>query len=131
MIDHPLGGVPVPVTAVPATFQPADRIPPPEIYPIRRGDTLWEIAVRFGLSVQDIKLWNGMSSNRLIAGKSLRLVPADREFEKVVYSVRPGDTLSKIAFSYKTSVDEIRAWNLESDLSTIRPGDKIMIFMDR
>lgn len=127
----PLGGVPIPATAVPATFQPADRIPPPEIYPIRRGDTLSQIAVRFGLSVQDIKLWNGMSSNRLIAGKSLRLVPADREFEKVVYNVRPGDTLSEIAFSHKTSVDEIRAWNRESDLSTIRPGDEIMIFMDR
>ena len=126
----PVSGVRVPATAVQAASQP-DPIPPPEIYPIRRGDTLSQIAIRFGLSVQDIKLWNGMSSNRLIAGKSLRLVPADREFEKVVYSVRPGDTLSAIAFSHKTSVDEIRAWNLESDLSTIRPGDEIMIFVGR
>ena len=48
-----------------------------------------------------------------------------------MYRVRRGDTLSKIALSHKTSVRAIREWNPESDLSIIRPGDQITIYMKR
>ena len=128
------GGAETPAVA------PASSTDRPAAYQIRRGDTLIGIATRFALSINEIKAWNGMSSNLLIAGQSLRLPPASTlatssgnatRTERVVYQVRPGDTLFQIAMFYRTSVDDIRAWNPDSDLSVIRPGDQITIHMPR
>jgi membrane-bound lytic murein transglycosylase D len=136
----PLSGIPVPETSVARVSPPAQA---PDVYQIRRGDTLWEIAANFGLAVNDIKSWNEMSSNLLIAGDTLRLrttpemlrstqiTPdsiASVAADKRVYNVRSGDTLSQIASSHRISVDAIRTWNLERDLSIIRPGDEITIY---
>ena len=136
----PLSGIPVPETSVARVSPPAQA---PDVYQIRRGDTLSEIAANFGLAVNDIKSWNDMSSNLLIAGDTLRLrttpevlrstqiTPdsiASVTADKRVYNVRSGDTLSQIASSHRISVDAIRTWNLERDLSIIRPGDEITIY---
>jgi membrane-bound lytic murein transglycosylase D len=48
----------------------------PSTYTIRRGDTLWDLAKRFGLSVQQLKQWNGIrSAHRLQPGEQIRLEP--------------------------------------------------------
>jgi membrane-bound lytic murein transglycosylase D len=48
----------------------------PETYVIRRGDTLWDIAKRFGLSVQQLKEWNGIrSAHSLQPGLEIKLQP--------------------------------------------------------
>ena len=76
-----------------------------------------------------------MTSNLLIAGKSIKLVPPyaaketqNSENPTLIYKVKPGDTLSKIADSYETSVTELQQWNIESDLSILRPGYQIKIY---
>ncbi len=132
----PLGEIPVPETAIADLAPPIQT--PPDVYRVRTGDTLSKIAENFGMSVTDIRAWNGMSSNVLIAGDALRLIPTEDTSEvtalgsggsaSVVYNVRSGDTLSEIASSYRTSVAAIRTWNVERDLSIIRPGDEIMIY---
>jgi membrane-bound lytic murein transglycosylase D len=133
----PLSGIPAPETTIARVSPP---VATPEFYQIRRGDTLSALSANFGISVNDIKTWNGMSSNLLIAGNTLRLMatqdtPRDSisastsaSADKRVYSVRSGDTLSQIASSHRTSVDAIRTWNLERDLTIIRPGDQITIY---
>ena len=125
---------------------PPSGIPMPEVsvaevphgYQIRPGDTLFRIAANFGVTVNDIKTWNDMSSNLLIAGNRLRLIapegtPQDSISvsagpDQRVYSVRSGDTLSQIASAHRTSIDAIRAWNPERDLSIIYPGDQLTIY---
>ncbi|PGH37399.1 MAG: hypothetical protein CRN43_21405 [Candidatus Nephrothrix sp. EaCA] len=42
-------------------------------YTVQRGDTLWEIANKSGLSVQDIKQLNELQSNSLYVGQKLKL----------------------------------------------------------
>jgi membrane-bound lytic murein transglycosylase D len=55
-----------------------------ERYRARRGDTLVTVADRFGVSVEDLRAWNHLSSNRLTPGRTLyvaepvRLAPATR-----------------------------------------------------
>jgi LysM repeat protein len=49
--------------------------------------------------------------------------------KKVIHQVRQGETLDKIATTYKTSVDAILSWNESEDLSVIHPGDRITIFL--
>ncbi len=142
----PISGITVPVDSlarVAGTTQPGPPSPPPRVYRIRRGDSLSTIAGRFGLSIGDIKEWNRMSSNLLIAGESLILrTPTatprtsgdgsnSSPSQRLVYRVRRGDTLSRIALSHNTSVSAIREWNPESDLSIIRPGDQITIYTKR
>ncbi len=102
----------------------------PSSYRIRSGDTLSEIADRFGLEVADIRRWNQMTSNLLIAGDNLTLTPPTMQDGEraLVYNVQRGDTLFEIASLYRISIDEIRSWNLDSDLSIIRPGDRLRIF---
>ncbi|HEY4009719.1 MAG TPA: LysM peptidoglycan-binding domain-containing protein [Acidobacteriaceae bacterium] len=53
-------------------------------YRTRRGDTLVTVADRFGVSVEDLRAWNHLSSNRLAPGRTLyvaepvRLAPSAR-----------------------------------------------------
>jgi peptidoglycan lytic transglycosylase D len=47
--------------------------------------------------------------------------------EAIIYNVRPGDTLTRIAAVFGTSVQELLESNRGSDLSVIHPGDEITI----
>ena len=71
-----------------------------------------------------------MTSNLLIAGDNLTLTPPTMQDGEraLVYNVQRGDTLFEIASLYRISIDEIRSWNLDTDLSIIRPGDRLRIF---
>jgi len=119
--------------AAPSRADLGSNNPTPTTHRIVRGDSLWDIANRYGLSVANLRAWNRMSSNLLIAGESLRLASPGRPSggggggAELVYNVRRGDTLTAIASFYQVSVDEIRSWNLGSDLSIIRPGDQLRI----
>ena len=48
----------------------------PMSYRIRRGDTLSKIAHRFGVTIQDLRQWNHMSSDRIVAGERIN-IPVD------------------------------------------------------
>ncbi len=45
----------------------------PTIYKIRSGDTLGGIAQRFNVKISDLRRWNGISGNRITAGKTLKI----------------------------------------------------------
>ena len=63
----------------------ASRLTPGERYTMRRNDTLVTVADRFGVTVEQLRAWNHLSSNRVAPGHSLyvvepiRLAPATRE----------------------------------------------------
>jgi LysM repeat protein len=43
------------------------------------------------------------------------------------YKIKPGDTLSGIAARFNTSVSEIEALNADTDLTTLQPGEKLIV----
>ena len=110
-------------------------------YTVRPGDTLAKIATRYHTSVEKLKSMNHLSTTRLTVGKRLVISqtavstasnsPSNSaaSSKKVIHQVRQGETLDKIATTYKTSVDAIRSWNESEDLSVIHPGDRITIFL--
>jgi len=63
----------------------SSRLTPGERYTVRRNDTLVTVADRFGVSVEQLRTWNHLSSNHVAPGHSLyvvepiRLAPATRE----------------------------------------------------
>ena len=68
----------IPITA-------SRRLTPGQRYTMRRSDTLVTVADRFGVTVEQLRSWNHLSSNRVAAGRSLyvvepiRLAPTARE----------------------------------------------------
>lgn len=65
-------------TATTATASPAAAPAEPQIYKVRRGDTLSRIAQNHGCSVADLQTWNGLKrSARLKAGQTLKVSSPD------------------------------------------------------
>jgi membrane-bound lytic murein transglycosylase D len=63
---------------VPASVETEDTAPQPKeqhksIYRVRSGDTLWDIARQFGVTIKQLQTWNRLSSTRIRAGQHLIL----------------------------------------------------------
>jgi LysM repeat protein/N-acetylmuramoyl-L-alanine amidase len=106
-----------------ATFAEKGFAQKPLTYTVKRGDTLSEIALRYQVSVVQMRQWNGLSNNKIISGQQLQLWPCD---VPRWYMVRSGDTLSEIALRFDVGIATLRRLNnLSRD--RIYPGQRIML----
>ncbi len=85
------------------------------IYIVKKGDTLYQIAKQFGVSVTDIKALNNLTSDALTIGQEL-IIPKKQtdtppSSEYLIYQVKAGDTLYSIARKYNTTIDAIKNIN--------------------
>jgi LysM repeat protein len=96
---------------------------------VRRGDTLIAIARRHGTTVGALQNANGMGrSSRIYAGQTLRLPDGAMASSGTVYHrVRRGDTLSKIARRYGTSIGQLCRWNDMRSTDTLYPGQSLVV----
>jgi membrane-bound lytic murein transglycosylase D len=93
---------------------------------VRRGDSLWRLASRYGTTVDRIKADNGLRNDRLYVGQRLRINTGVPEGART-YAVRRGDTISRIAKSYSVSINSILQANGLGRRSTIYPGQVLVI----
>ncbi len=80
-------------------------------YTVVKGDTLYGIANKFGVSVDSIKSLNNLSSNNLSIGQVLKIPSLANDNSKLTYTVKKGDSLYSISKTYNTTVDEIKRLN--------------------
>jgi membrane-bound lytic murein transglycosylase D len=92
-------------------------------YNVRRGDSLWTLAKRYGTTVDRIKRDNSLSSDTLSTGQSL--VIRTGTVGAGTYIVRSGDTLGKIADRNGVSLRALMSANGLSSRSTIYPGQRL------
>lgn len=86
-------------------------IPTPEdVYIVQSGDSLWGIARKFNVSVDDLIQYNNLSTLTLQVGQQLRIPNGDSN-STTYHTVQSGDTLWSIAKQYNTSVDKLMAAN--------------------
>jgi LysM repeat protein len=86
-------------------------------YKIRTGDTLSDIAQRYGTTVKTLVALNNLPGNgdTIYAGETLKLPVAPKQAaakgSRVSYIVKPGDTIGKIANRYHVSQAYLLAVN--------------------
>ncbi len=120
-------------------------------YIVEEDDNLNKIANKFGISLRQLKLWNGLQTDYLIAKQRLvitnKKTKADVQLNNKliittndpittlknnpfeVYTVKKGDTLFNISKKYSNiSTNQIRAWNNINDVKHLRPGTELKIF---
>jgi LysM repeat protein len=113
-------------------------------YTVKKGDNLWSIAKRYDVSLAELYAANGLDKNSILRiGQQIQIPveggtasvntisadtyqPSSFNQGSAEYTVKRGDTLSKIANQYNTSVRAIKAANGKtSDL--IRVGETLVI----
>ncbi|WP_407271541.1 LysM peptidoglycan-binding domain-containing protein [Radiobacillus sp. PE A8.2] len=96
-----------------------------ETYTVVSGDSLWEIADRNRTTVSNLKAINGLLSDNIYVGQKLKVpaiheptIPEEtQEPLLTTYKVVSGDSLSKIALNYNTTLNAIKeANNLTGDM---------------
>lgn len=102
-------------------------------YKIKKGDTLFDLAKKYDITVSDIKEINDMNSN-LIKPEETIIIPKtgkgggrnEKLNKNIIHEIEPGDTLSGISKKYGTDIETIKlANNLRN--SNIRIGDNLII----
>ncbi len=105
-------------------------------YKVKQGDAISQIADLYNVSVTSIRKWNNLRSNKIEAGKTLKIY-SDSDVNDIgdnssdesgaeYYNVKRGDTISKIAEKNKVSVKDIKKWNGLSD-DNITAGTKLKV----
>ena len=101
--------------------------PTENTYIVKSGDTLYGIANKYGVTVDQIKKSNNLSSNTLRIGQVLT-IPTETENKEdyIIYTVKSGDTLYGIAKSYNITPNELINYNnLNSSVLSIGQNLKI------
>lgn len=108
-------------------------------YVVQSGDSLYKIAKKHNITVNDLKEWNNLNSSNLYVNQQLlvakkeansnldipnagtSIIPPTSTASKLkTYRIVKGDTLSKIARNHSTTVAKLKEWNnLSSDLIKI------------
>jgi membrane-bound lytic murein transglycosylase D len=106
------------------------------LYRVRRGDSVTEIARRFGVGLEDLLAVNRIRDrNRISVGQVLQIpggantarTSPSGETTPGVYTVRRGDTLYKIARRFGVTQGAIVALNGLRDRNQIRRGQMLYI----
>jgi len=102
-------------------------------YTVRRGDSLWKIARRFGTTTKAIRRFNQLSSPQLRIGQILyipKTATIPIPFKTKPYKVLEGDSPFMIAQKHQMSLSEFLKLNHLTPRSTIFPGQIVLVKSD-
>ncbi len=131
---------------------PKSVIHRPSAYRVRRGDSLWKIARKYHVSVNNIRRWNSLGKSTLIKPGQVLALSEQRRVRRVVkkrkwvktaslkpgrqhssssagetVKVRRGDTLWKVSRKYGLTVDQLCRWNGLKKRSILHPGQVLSL----
>lgn len=129
------------------------------IHQVKKGDTLYALALKYNMTVDSIRKMNGLDKSSLRIGQELVLdkpagtnsdatnITAEKAFAsdsgqksdekpvkkspaKKIYKVKKGDSYYSIAQKYGCTVAQLKDWNGKSG-NKIMPGEKIIIRLNK
>ena len=106
-------------------------------YTVKQGDTVSDLALKFGTNTGEIKKINGLGNPHDIKkGQKLRIPTRGGNGEEentdrgwITYVVKPGDTLWDIAKAFGVLMEKLIQWNNLGAPSKLQVGDRIRIFV--
>ena len=135
----------VPVAAQDATryaalakrLQPANSASEKLTHRVRQGDSLWNIARQYDVTVSQVTRWNRLDGGALIRpGQQLVIWQKDKasangkRMRTINYTVRNGDSLYRIAQKFSVSIADLRRWNNLSKGKYLQPGQHLKLHVD-
>ena len=110
-----------------------------EYHTVKNGDSLWNISKKFKVSIEDVVLWNDLDIevplqiNQEIKIFSryerIRQELPSRDLRTMLYPVKSGDTISRIASKFEITSKDIQEWNEIEDVSKIFPGQVLKLLL--
>ena len=107
---------------------------------VARGESFWSIGRRYAVSTRQLAAWNGMApGDTLPTGRKLLVWTASETaprsapgstIRRVNYTVRSGDSLSRIARRFRVSIQQIARWNDLDSREILRPGQRLRLYVD-
>lgn len=136
------------------------------IHMVQAGESIYEIAAKYSVTITDLRRWNGITGFTLtpgmelkIRGESLPVLGADTTSYNIAagnisvdsslsappssdidvlktattqaqptHTVKQGDNLYSIASQYSITTSNLRAWNNLSASAIIKPGDILKLY---
>ena len=118
-----------------------------QAYRLRPGESLPQVATKFGMSVETLRAVNGIGPRSYVPIGHTLLVPAQRPSEEAAatldqavfttvpagrtfyYTVRRGDTLQQVAVRYGVTAQDLKTWNgLHRD--SVTTGQRLRVTSD-
>lgn len=112
-----------------ATVKAQENNPEGPVYIVQEGDSLWSIAVRFQVSVDELGLINNISDpGQLVVGARL-IIPGLRNIQGILTTrtVGYGETLRSLSRRYQTSIDSIITLNHLASPTELYAGATLVI----
>jgi LysM repeat protein len=122
---------------VPYVSRPKPKPSEGTIHKVAEKETLYSISRLYGISIEEIKLWNSLPDNSLTLGQELVIkkknavqtpvsVPVETKTARTLHTVAPKETLYSIARQYGISPAQLKAWNsLQTD--ELKIGQSLMV----
>ncbi|NNJ97440.1 MAG: LysM peptidoglycan-binding domain-containing protein [Gammaproteobacteria bacterium] len=110
---------------------------------VQNGESFWTISRRYQVNMHSLAKWNGMAvRDPLRKGQKLVVwtnntgskTPTSngkppQTIQPVFYTVRNGDSLSRIANRYRVSINDLHRWNRIKG-KYLQPGQKLKLYVD-
>ncbi|MEP7234725.1 MAG: LysM peptidoglycan-binding domain-containing protein [Ignavibacteriota bacterium] len=106
-------------------------------YKVQHGDTMAKIADDYSVSLASLAKWNGKSVRHGVkAGQNIKIFTTEGNTNLAetpsakprTHAVRPGETMSSIAKTYGTTVEQIAEWNDGLDPASLQAGQKLNLY---
>ncbi len=110
-----------------------------KVHRVQSGDTLWDIANEYDVTIADLAKWNRLKKNGILRlGQKLTVytqgtqasTPLRQEERTITYKVRRGDSLARIASQFNLLVSDIVKWNKLDKRKYLQPGQKLKLKVD-
>ena len=118
----------------------------PKTHVVTVNETLFSIAKLYNVTVEELKRFNHLTSNKIKGGQQLKLTENSNledlnlksaqstskndnsnPKKKITYKVKHGDTYFSIAHKYDCKVTDLKNWNKKSG-NKVKVGEKLVIF---
>ena len=112
-------------------------------YIVKRGDNLWDIGRKYGISVNQLSRWKGISKKSFLRPKQKLIIWVNNEHDDknnkdtttitkrngstTEYTVKKGDSLWLIARRFDIHVSDLLEWNNLKRNKPLQPGQTLII----